>query len=483
MISEIGGGIPRLVIAGTGSGAGKTTVTIGLMAALKRRGLAVQGFKCGPDYIDPSYHTAVTGRISRNLDTWMTTLDVMREIFLRGSREADISVIEGVMGMFDGKDPLANTGSTAEIAELLAAPVLLVVNASSIGRTAAAMVLGFRELAGPGRIAGVIANQCGSEAHFRLVQAAVEQVCGIPVVGWLGREEGLQVPERHLGLVPAIERGELEPFFERAADAVEQGVDLDALLELARRVPPLPWPEKWVFSTPAGGTDQADVNPQTEDSLTIAVAMDAAFNFYYPENLELLEELGARIQPFSPLAGEPVPPEADGVYIGGGFPEEFAEQLAQAGHVGRDLKARAEVGLPIFAECGGYMYLSRSITDQSGRTFPMAGIIPAEVRMQSKLSSFGYREVTGLRDGVLLAEGDTIRGHEYHYSTLTPDSEIYPHAYDTKGLRGAGQDGYATDTLTAGYTHVHFASNPEAAKRLVARCAAYRRRRGGSGHE
>ncbi|WP_127529382.1 cobyrinate a,c-diamide synthase [Paenibacillus kobensis] len=457
----------RFVIAGTGSGAGKTTITIGLMAALKRRGLTVQGFKCGPDYIDPSYHTAVTGRQSRNLDTWMLPHETMKEIFMRGSAGADVSVIEGVMGMFDGKDPLSDTGSTAEIAALLQCPVLLVVNAQSMARSAAAVVLGFQQLAGNGRIAGVIVNKCGSAGHYKIVKSAIEQVCGIPVLGWLGRDEELTVPERHLGLVPAIERGELEPLFRRAADLIEQGVDLNAVLALAGQSPDLEWPNHRLFPDESSSAAPGGIQP------VIAVAKDAAFNFYYPENLELLERLGANLHPFSPLAGEPVPEHADGVYIGGGFPEEFASALADAGHVGRDLKARAEASLPIFAECGGYMYLSRSITDRNGIRHEMAGLIPAEVRMQPKLAALGYREVTGMRDSLLLAEGETIRGHEFHYSTLTADLEDYPHAYETKGLRGSGKDGYGTPSITAGYTHVHFASNIGVARRFIAQCAAY----------
>ncbi|KRF03340.1 cobyrinic acid a,c-diamide synthase [Paenibacillus sp. Soil766] len=460
---------PRFVVAGIGSGAGKTTVTIGLMAALQQRGLRVQGFKCGPDYIDPTYHTAVSGRQSRNLDTWMLSHNTMKEIFLRGSANADVSVIEGVMGMFDGNDPLSDAGSTAEIAELLDCPVLLVVNAQSMARTAAAIVLGFQQLAGPRRIAGVIANKCGSDAHYKLVKAAIEQVCSIPVLGWLCRDDGLQVPERHLGLVPAIERGELAPLFRHAANVIEKGIDLDAILALAGEAPVLDWPEQRLFADMAvSGTRPI-----------IAVAKDAAFNFYYPENLELLEHLGARVRLFSPLAGEAVPDNAAGVYIGGGFPEEFASRLSENRHVREDIKTRAEAGLPVFAECGGYMYLTRSITDRSGEKHEMVGLIPAEVRMESTLAALGYREVKGLRDSALLAEGETIRGHEFHYSTIAvnPDQDECPYAYETKGLRGAGKDGYALPTLTAGYTHVHFASNVEAAKRFVRHCTAYQEKR------
>ncbi|TBL78281.1 cobyrinate a,c-diamide synthase [Paenibacillus thalictri] len=455
---------PRLVVAGTGSGAGKTTVTLGIMAALRRRGLQVQGFKCGPDYIDPTYHTAVTGRVSRNLDTWMTAHDTMRDIFLRGSRAADISVIEGVMGLYDGKDPLSNTGSTAEIAALLQSPVLLVVNAQSMARSAAAVVLGFQKLDPNLNIAGVIVNKCGSAGHYKIVKAAIEQECGLPVLGWLGRDETLQVPERHLGLVPAVERGELQPLFARLAEVVEQGVDMEAVLALAQSAEPLKQPEIRLFE---------EMRQALSFTPTIAVARDAAFNFYYPENLELLELLGAKLYEYSPLRGETVPEEADGVYIGGGFPEEFAAELASHKKQNDDLKRRVQSGLPLFAECGGYMYLTRSITDRAGQVHPMVGLIPAEVRMQIKLAALGYREVKAARNNLLLAEGESIRGHEFHYSTLAPAVDDYPYAYETKGLRGAGWDGYCAGSVTAGYTHMHFASNQGAAKRFVDRCAEY----------
>ena len=275
----------RIVVAGTGSGAGKTTISSGLMAAFKRRGYTVQGFKCGPDYIDPTYHTAVTGRVSRNLDTWMLPADVMKDIFIQGSEGADLSIIEGVMGLYDGKDPLSNNGSTAEIALLLEAPVLLVVHVGSMARSAAAIVYGFIHMDERIRIAGVIVNKCGSEDHYRIVQAAIEQECGVPVLGWLGRDEGLDIPERHLGLVPAIERGELNPLFERAADRIEQGADLDRIFELSAAAPEIQKPEYSIFAA----------NPDiAEPKINLAVARDAAFNFYYQENLELLERRGAR---------------------------------------------------------------------------------------------------------------------------------------------------------------------------------------------
>lgn len=458
----------RIVIAGTGSGVGKTTVTIGLMAALRRSGLTVQGFKVGPDYIDPTYHSAVTGRTSRNLDTWMLSSDVMREIFLRGSEEADISVIEGVMGLYDGKDPLSNAGSTAEIAILLDAPIILIVNVQSMARSAAAVVMGYQKLDEWVRIAGVIVNKCGSAGHYELVKAAIEQECGIPVVGWLQRDESLDIPERHLGLVPAIERGELAPFFQHACGLAEKGIDMKRIVSLAEEAPELQWPKERLFERKPSSYGSGPA---------IAVARDAAFHFYYPENLELLELRGAKLHFYSPLAGEHVPEDADGLYIGGGFPEEFAARLAANESAKADLQRHAAKGLPIFAECGGYMYLARSITDREGQVHEMAGLIPADVIMQKKLAALGYREATALSDCLLLEKGETIRGHEFHYSKLVTEQEGYPFVYETKGLRGTSPEGYQKANVMAGYTHLHFASNPKAADRFIAKCSEYRRKK------
>lgn len=459
---------PRFAIAGTGSGVGKTTLTLGIMRALERNGLKVQGFKCGPDYIDPTYHSAVTGRASRNLDTWMVPHETMQEIFIRGSEGADVSVIEGVMGLYDGKNPLSNEGSTAHIAALLDCPIILVVNVQSMARSAAAVVMGFQKLDDGARIAGVIVNKCGSEGHYRIVKSAIEQECGIPVVGWLGRNEELNIPERHLGLIPAIERGELNPLFELAAQQVEATVDLNLILSYANDAPALALPKERLLAS------------QRESDPTIAVARDASFNFYYLENLEMLEHCGAKVIYFSPLAGETVPSDADGVYFGGGFPEEFAAQLADNIRLKDDLHTLAASGMPIYAECGGYMYLCRSIKDRSGQTYPMAGIIPAIVEMQPKLAALGYREVRAIQDSLLLPEDSRMRGHEFHYSTLTADhSDTYPYAYETTGLRGVKKEGYCSGNILAGYTHVHFASNPDAALRWVRICSEYHQKKRG----
>lgn len=448
----------RLVIAGTGSGAGKTTVTIGLMAALKQKGYVVQGFKCGPDYIDPTYHTAVTGRPSRNLDSYMLTHDAVKEIFVRGSKDADISIIEGVMGMYDGKEATSDKGSTAEISILTESPVLLVVNCQSMARSAAAIVKGFQLLNPAVRIVGVVANKVGSEGHHKIVKAAIEQECSIPVVGYLKREGDVEIPERHLGLIPSVERGELDGLFARLAEMIAQTVDLDQIWELAQ-------------------AKQLDVTPtlfvrrSTSDRVTIAVAKDPAFHFYYPENLELLEAYGARLLFFSPLAGEGVPEEAEGLYIGGGFPEEFAAELSQNKEVKESFRHAIHAGIPTLAECGGYMYLTEAIVTTDGTSYPMVGLIPGKVTMQRKLAALGYREVRGTANNFLIGAAQQAKGHEFHYSTYATDSEVeLTYAYETKGLRGTKQEGYVQRNLVAGYTHLHFGSDPELVERWITRC-------------
>jgi len=456
----------RIVIAGTGSGTGKTTVTIGLMAALKRKGRIVQGFKCGPDYIDPTYHTAVTGRASRNLDSYMLSHDAVKEIFVRGSAGADISIIEGVMGMYDGKEATSDEGSTAEISILTASPVLLVVNCQSMARSAAAIVKGFQLLNPAARIVGVIANKVGSAGHHKIVKAAIEQECGIPVVGYLKREDELEIPERHLGLVPSVERGELAPLFDKLADLIAETVDLDLVWELAKaeelHAEPVLFAPAGVTGTPKGVTG-------TPKGVTFAVAKDPAFHFYYPENLELLEAYGARLRFFSPLAGETVPEDADGLYIGGGFPEEFASQLSQNQAVLDSFRTAIQSGLPTLAECGGFMFLTEAIVTTEGDSYPMVGLIPGKVTMQKKLAALGYREVRGKAGNFLLGAEEAAKGHEFHYSTYHADAEL-PHAYETKGLRGTKPEGYAQGNLVAGYTHLHFGSNPKLVRRWIERC-------------
>ncbi|WP_018924535.1 cobyrinate a,c-diamide synthase [Salsuginibacillus kocurii] len=444
----------RLVIAGTGSGSGKTTVAVGLMKAFKQQGYEVQGFKCGPDYIDPTYHTAVTKRRSRNLDSWMMTPEVMQEVLRRGSKEVDISIVEGVMGFYDGKDPTSNKGSTAEISVLTKSPVILVVDCGGVARSAAAIVKGFQSLSADVNIQGVIANQVGSKRHFELIQEAVELECEIPVVGYLQKDGALTMPERHLGLVPSIERGNLDDFFEDLGEKVTASVDLKKLYDLAE-----------TKALAAAKPSVFKAKPHRD--VQIAVARDAAFTFYYEENLELLEAYGANIVYFSPLQDEPVPEGTDGLYFGGGFPEVFADQLASNTTALQSVRSAIEKGMPTVAECGGFMYLCEQLATVDNEVYQMVGLIPGSVQMHERLQAIGYREVQG--ENFLLAEGLEAKGHEFHYSSFQANESFSP-AFKTKGMRGEQQEGYVHANLVAGYTHLHFASCPELVENWITCC-------------
>lgn len=445
----------RFVLAGTGSGVGKTTFTIGIMRALMKRGLTVQGFKCGPDYIDPTYHTAVTKRVSRNIDSYMMSEDVVHTIVSRNSMDSDVSIIEGVMGFYDGKSPLSNEGSAAHISEITNSPVILIVNAASMARSVAAVVKGFQQLDKNAKIVGVIANQLGSKGHYEIIKTAIEHECNVPVLGYLQKGAVPALPSRHLGLVPAIERGELDPYFDELAEAIEATVDLDLLLQV----------------TKAAELDQTSKIFESLDNtqeIHLAVAKDAAFNFYYEENFELLKANGAKLHFFSPLDNEPVPEQAQGLYIGGGFPEEFADKLAQNEQAKNSIKLAIEKGIPTLAECGGFMYLTEEIFNREGNGYKMLGVIPGIVRMQNKLAALGYREITGVEGNFLIGEQEFAKGHEFHYSVYEGNHETP--AYFTKGRFGAKQEGYSHGNLVAGYTHFHFASNPQLVKNWLAAC-------------
>lgn len=446
----------RLVIAGTGSGTGKTTFTLGLMAALKMRNLKVQGFKCGPDYIDPSYHTAVTGRPSRNLDSWMFSRELVRDIFNRASEDADIAIIEGVMGFYDGRNPDSNEGSTAEIGFITKSPVVLIIDCAGAARSAAAVVKGFQQFDPEVNIAAVIANRVGSERHYRLVKTAIEQECGIPVAGYLMKNAEIAIPGRRMGLIPAAERWELGSFFKKIGRLIAETVDLDKLLELAE-----------AEDLPKSGFSVFDEN--REKTVTIAVAKDQAFNFYYEENLELLSSLGARLQFFSPIKGEPLPAHAGGLYIGGNLPEEFVPLLAEKEAVKKSIREAIEKGLPTVAECGGFMFLTREIETTDGSIWPMAGVIPGRTVMKTKLTALGYREVTGRKGNPFLPEGEKAKGHEFHYSTFSSEGPVSC-AYEIKSRWGKKEDGYLSGNLAAGYTHIHFASCPEMVLRWIEKC-------------
>ena len=454
--------IPRLIIAGTHSGAGKTTLTVGISAALRRRGVRVQPFKVGPDYIDPTYHSLAAGRSARNLDTWMIPRERVPALFAGASREADIAIIEGVMGVYDGFDYDNEQGSTAEVAKLLRAPVVLVLDARSMARSAGAVALGFQTFDPQLPLAGFIINRLGSESHGRGVAGAVEKATGLPVFGWLPRQEDVHIPERHLGLVPTTEPGRWQSFVAAAADLVERYLDLDALLSTARSAPPYPLPSLHLSLTPA-----ANAHP------IIAVAHDEAFSFTYPDNLDLLRAVGAHISFFSPLRDTALPPHTSGIILSGGFPEVYAAPLAANRAMHAALRQAHARGLPIYAECGGLMYLTEQIVDQEGGHFPMVGLVPGISRMSGRLT-LGYCLAEAVADSWLLAAGEQVRGHEFHYSLWERTSDSLAPAYHLLPTRkthpARRPEGAHAGNLWASYIHLHFWAKPELASRFVAAC-------------
>jgi cobyrinic acid a,c-diamide synthase len=449
--------IPALLIAAPQSGSGKTTITCGILAVLKKRGFKVQAYKVGPDYIDPGYLAAASGRPAHNLDTWLTGTATMKRIFAETAGEADIAVVEGVMGLYDGgKDGVS---SSAEIAKALGLPVVLVIDAKAAGESAAAVALGFRAYDKNINIAGVILNRLGSDNHRRIITEAMSRI-GMPVVGAVLRDDAVSVSERHLGLLPAGEHEDKGQLGKLTA-IIEKSVDFDGLLRIAN------------LSKATTVTDKQTVNCATK--VRIAVAKDKAFSFYYPESLSELERAGAEIVFFSPLDDQAVP-KADGVIFGGGFPEMFAAQLAANGPMLASVAAAANAGMPIYAECGGFMYLTQGLTDFEVHLHRMAGVVPARCKMNDKLKTVGYVEAKALGDNVLCRKGALLRGHEFHFSSMEQEAPDFPHAYLFTKRRSGGQyeAGYMSGNILASYLHLHFAGNPELAAVFVSNCLKFR---------
>lgn len=456
-----------LVVAGAASGVGKTTVATGLMGALVRRHMKVQPFKAGPDYIDPTYHTWVTGVPSRNLDTWLLPASAVAELFLRAMRGRDIAILEGVMGLYDGRSSLTEEGSTAELAKLLGAPVVLVVDSRKAARSLAALVMGYQVFDPALRLGGVILNGIGSDEHLRLCQEAIEEVTGIPVLGYLPRQAALALPERHLGLIPTVERPAEEEFLRHLVAQCEATLDIPRLLALSEQA-----------ACPAVEPRLFPMEPRLPLA-RIAVARDKAFSFYYEDSIELLGAWGAEVVPFSPLEDTTLPQAVDGLYIGGGFPELYAEQLAANGPMKRAIKMAADQGMPIYAECGGLMYLSMFLRDFQGRVHPMVGAIPISTRIDAPRLSLGYRTVRALDRGPLLCRGETVRGHEFHWSVIESGAEAM-NAYQVLE-QGQRREGFQIKNLLASYIHLHLGSAPTAA-RFVESCRRFREERGGDEH-
>jgi cobyrinic acid a,c-diamide synthase len=454
--------IKSLVVAGTQSGAGKTTLTLGLMAALRRRGLRVAPFKVGPDFIDPGHHTQLTGVASRNLDGWMLAKATNQATFRRGAAQADIAVVEGVMGLYDGYDGRSEAGSTAQMAKWLGLPVLLVVSARSMARSAAALVQGFENFDPQVRFAGVVFNHLGSDRHLAYLQEAMAGHVATPCLGGLRQGSVAAIPERHLGLLTAEDYRLSEEQIEALAEAVEAGIDLDRLLE---GLPEIEMAAPEPIKTTAA--------KQGQEPVRIAVARDSAFCFYYPENLELLAAAGAEIVYFSPLRDRELPAEIDGIYFGGGYPELHAADLAANTILRRAVKAASRSGMPIYGECGGFMYLCAELVDGNGSAHPMAGCFPFRSRMLGRLKSLGYREIRLARETLLGPAGTCLRGHEFHYSETEIEAG-WQGVYQVSDRRGQPKvnEGFVTGRTLGSYYHLHFGSQPATAGHFVAACRA-----------
>ena len=454
--------IKGLVVAAPASSSGKTTFTLGLLAALAKRGLRVAPFKVGPDFIDPGHHTRIAGRTSRNLDGWMLGRNQNREIFFQGAFGADIAVVEGVMGLFDGFDGRSDAGSTAQIAKWLGLPVILVVNAGAMARSFAALVRGFCVFDPDLHICGVVANNVGSPRHFEYLAQAMEKEA-VPLLGGVFRNSRLEIPGRHLGLYTTEDHGLSDDIVDILAESVENAIDMDALFY---RLPDIP----------VGRPDAATI---PDPDVRIGVARDNAFCFYYEDNLDVLRENGAEIVFFSPLNDPAPPPDIQGLYLGGGYPELFAETLSGNDAMKQHIRRLCDAGMPVYAECGGFMYLCRNLlTSQDGK-HEMAGVFPFDTRMQDKRFSLGYREIRFIDDTPIAATGMSARGHEFHYSRLIDDAPRPPEirqVYEAadKSDQGRSSPGWVVKQTLGSYVHLHFRSCPAIGEYFADACRNFK---------
>ncbi len=459
----------RIVIAGVASGVGKTTITMGFIAAWRAQGLRVQPFKVGPDYIDPSHLAQAADRPCYNLDTWMVAKTRILDLFTVATASADISIIEGVMGLYDGQSSTEDTGSTAEVAKLLNAPVILVIDAGAMARSAAAIVLGFQKLDPDVNIVGVIANRVGGEGHAALLREAIEPATGIPLLGYLSNTDSI-ISERHLGLVPASEHALDLVQLAALAQRIRQTCQSERIIELARQAPVLQ----------RHGSKEVSLDEKEHSAIPIVIAQDEAFSFYYPDTLDLLRKAGAHLVPFRPLYDERVPEGVCGLYIGGGFPEVYAQRLAANVSLREDIARLIDQDIPCYAECGGLMYLCRSLRLASGEELPMVGAIERQSRLKEVNTVgqglvIGYREARAVRDTLLMRQGEVVRGHEFHYSSLDQPFSHEEAAYELGS--GKSVEGFARGNLLASYVHLPFSGFPLAAQRFVAAAHRWREMR------
>jgi cobyrinic acid a,c-diamide synthase len=434
----------KVVIAATHSGAGKTTITSALMAAFTGRGMKIAPFKVGPDYIDPMFHRFVTGNESSNLDSWMLDESTVSYLFHKNSAGSDLAVIEGVMGVFDGSGT-GEKGSTAHVSKITGAPVILVVDAGGMSRSIAALINGYCNFDPGLEVIGVILNNISGERHFSLMEKIIGQYCDVPCLGYFPVTSGISIPERHLGLVPAEELDGLGLKVKKMAELAAAHIDMDRLYNVMRN------------------DDRAsDIPPAIDElkgagtGLKIAVARDRAFNFYYTDNLSLMKECGMELVEFSPIEDKEIPHGIDAVYLGGGFPEVFAAELSSNTSMLEDMRSKCNSGMPVYAECGGLMYLTSGIYDLNGKSFPMTGYFRCRSVMTSRLQRFGYVNIN--------FNGITVRGHEFHHAKLegTENEEsVFRYRVTKEGRDETWACGLSRKNVLAGYPHVHFYSSPE----------------------
>jgi cobyrinic acid a,c-diamide synthase len=442
------------LIAGTASGVGKTTVALAIMAGLRARGLTVQPFKCGPDFIDAGHHTAICGRPSRTLDTWMLSGETNQGIFASASTGTDVAVVEGMMGLFDGVAGGGEEGSSAEIAKLLELPVVLVLDVGNSARSIAAVVRGFEVFDPRLRLEALVLNRVAGNSHFRLLESAIHSTTSLPILGWFPEEPAIAIPERHLGVQTAPENAVMNARSSTLSSFAQKHLNLDVLMQFESS---LSWPRQKVL---------ADL--PCAELVRVGVARDKAFSFYYEDNLDALRELGAEIVEWSPLEDETLPANLDALYIGGGYPELYPEKLSRNGNLLEGVRAFAQAGKPVYGECGGMMYLAETLRTLEGVSFPMAGLLPLAVEMTNQLVHFGYADATFEQDCLLGEKGNTVRGHSFHCSRTTEQSSVR-HAYRIHySLSGKHtSEGYVRGNLLASYLHLHFRSHPMLAQSFV----------------
>ncbi len=440
-------------IAGTHSGVGKTTITLGILAALKARGFNVQPFKCGPDYIDPGHHTLASGNISRNLDTWMMGTNAIKKSFSSAVQNADIAVVEGVMGLFDGASSTETTGSTAHVCSLLNIPVILVVNAKAMARSIAALVHGFSSFDSGLHIAGVIANNVNSKRHAAILHEALSAAELPPLLGTVPSSDAWHFGERHLGLITAKESGHNSKWFSRLAQGMEENIDIEKLLSLVNTTKP-----KYNTTTITHS-----------NKARMGIAYDEAFQFYYEDNLDLLRDNGIELIPFSPVHDKEIPPDLAGLYLGGGYPELHAKELHENSSMRQSIKKFADNNGFIYAECGGLMYLCRSLSDQKNQLWNMCGVFNADTVMEKRRQRLGYVEVTTTQNSPFGATGTVIRGHEFHWSDIKSVDSSIKTFLNVKFARNNKimARGLHQKNVWASYIHLHFASNPIAVNNLA----------------